>query len=112
MLEWALDGGNLQIRSIPRVIVRRVLNYDMISVLYVDYGIIYKVKLKDMRLLHKRFLYSPAQAIPARMWGVKDLAGKEVEARKRLVQHIRDAVRKKNGKKSDIVTLAFDPSPP
>ena len=25
---------------------------------------------------------------------------------------IRDAVQKKNGKKSDIVTLAFDPSPP
>ena len=25
---------------------------------------------------------------------------------------LRDAVQKKNGKKSDIVTLAFDPSPP
>jgi len=74
-----------------RVIVRRVIKNDMISVLYVDYGTIDKVKLQDMRLLHKKFLYLPAQAIPARMWGVKDIAGKEVEARQRLVQLISDS---------------------
>jgi len=75
-----------------RVIVRRVLKNEMISVLYVDYGTIDKVKLNDMRLLHKKFLYLPAQAIPARMWGVKDIAGKEGEAKQRLVQLISDSV--------------------
>ena len=75
-----------------RIIVRKVLKNEMISVLYVDYGTIDKVKLNDMRLLHKKFLYLPAQAIPARMWGVKDIAGKEGEAKQRLVQLISDSV--------------------
>lgn len=64
-----------------RVMVRRMMKNDMVSVLFVDFGTIDKVRLKDMRLLHKRFLVLPAQAILAWMWGVKDIVGKEVTAK-------------------------------
>ena len=56
-----------------RVMVRRMMKNDMVSVLFVDFGTIDKVSLKDLRLLHKRFLVLPAQAILARMWGIKNM---------------------------------------
>ena len=67
-----------------RVMVRRMMRNKMVSVQFVDFGTIDKVRLKDMRLLHKRFLELPAQAILARMWGVKDIVGKELAAKKSL----------------------------
>ena len=45
-----------------------------------------------MRLLHKRLLDLPAQAILARMWGIMDIVGKEVEAKKSLVQLVSEKV--------------------
>ena len=53
-----------------RVMVKRMIIGDNISVLFVDFGTVDKERLKDMRLLHKRFLDLPAQAILARMWRV------------------------------------------
>ena len=61
-----------------RVMVRRMLKREMVRVLYVDFGNLDKVRLKDIRLLHKRFLSLPAQAIAGRLWGVKEVEGKEV----------------------------------
>ena len=75
-----------------RVMVRKMMKNDMVCVLYVDFGTVDKVRLKDMRLLHKRFLYLPAQAILARMWGIMDIIGKEVEAKKSLVQLVSEKV--------------------
>ena len=75
-----------------RVIVRRIMKNGMVSVLNVAFGTIEKVRLRDMRLLHKRFLDLPAQAILARMWGVKDIIGKEVTAKKSLVKLVSDKV--------------------
>ena len=63
-----------------RVIVKRMIKGDYIGVLLVDFGTVDKVRLKDMRLLHKRFLDLPAQAILARMLGATDIIGEEVEA--------------------------------
>ena len=75
-----------------RVMVKRMMKNDMVSILYVDFGTVDKVSLKDMRLLHKRFLDLPAQAILARMWGIMDIIGKEVEAKKSLVQLVSENV--------------------
>merc|ERR1719376_1188279 len=75
-----------------RVMVRRMMKNEMVSVQFVDFGTIDKVRLKDMRLLHKRFLVLPAQAILARMWGVKDIVGKEVTAKESLVKLVCDKV--------------------
>ena len=50
------------------------------------------MSLKDLKLLHKRFLVLPAQAILARMWGVKDIIGKEVTAKESLVKLVCDKV--------------------
>ena len=75
-----------------RVMVRRTLKNDLIIVLFVDFGTVDKVRMKDVRLLHKRFLELPAQAILARMWGVTDVIGKEVEAKKSLVQLVSENV--------------------
>ena len=75
-----------------RVMVKRMMKNDMVSVLFVDFGTVDKVRLKDMRLLHKRFLDLPAQAILARMWGIMDIVGKEVEAKKSLVQLVSEKV--------------------
>ena len=55
--------------------VRRMMKNEMVIVQFVDFGTIDKVRLKDMRLLHKRFLDLPAQAILARMWGSRILWG-------------------------------------
>ena len=68
------------------VMVKRMLKSEMVSVLYVDFGTLDKVRLKDIRLLQKRFLSLPAQAIAGRLWGVKEVEGKEVEAKRRLVE--------------------------
>ena len=65
---------------------KRVLKSEIVSVLYVDFGTLDKVRLKDIRLLHKRLLKLPAQAIAARMWGVKEVEGMEVQAKRRLVE--------------------------
>ena len=75
-----------------RVMVRRMMKNNMVSVLYVDFGTIEKVRLRDMRLLHKRFLDLPAQAILARMWGVKDIVGKELAAKKSLIKLVSEKV--------------------
>ena len=69
-----------------RVMVIIMIKGHNISVLFVNFRIFDKVRLKDMRLSNKRFLDLSAQAILARMWGVTDIIGEEVEARKYLVQ--------------------------
>ena len=48
-----------------RVMVKRVLEGNIVSFLYVDFVTVGKAKLKDVRLLHKKFLKLPAQAIEA-----------------------------------------------
>ena len=55
-----------------RVIIKQVLSEEMISVLYIDYGTSGKIQYKDVRLIHKKFLSLPAQAIPARLWGITE----------------------------------------
>ena len=75
-----------------RVMVRRMMKNDMVCVIFVDFGTTDKVRLKDMRLLLKRFLDFPAQAILARMWGVKDIVGKELTSKKSLVNLVSDKV--------------------
>ena len=46
-----------------RVMVKRVLEGNIVSVLYFDLGTVDKVKVKDICLLHKKFQKLPAQAI-------------------------------------------------
>jgi len=73
-----------------RVMVKKMMKKDLVSVFFVDYGTIGKVRLENMRLLHRKFLMLPAQAIPGRMWGVRDVHGKEAEAKCRLVELVSD----------------------
>ena len=50
-----------------RILVEHIINYEKVSVLYVDYGTIMEIHASDLRLLHKKFLKLPAQAVKA--WG-------------------------------------------
>ena len=40
-----------------------MLKNDMVSVLFIDFGTLDKVRLKEVRLLHKRFLQLPLNTI-------------------------------------------------
>ena len=57
---WAgrLMAAKYKYEGFHRVMVKRMLEGNMVSVLYVDFGTVDKVKLKDVRLLHKKFLTS------------------------------------------------------
>ena len=85
---WAgrLMAAKYKYEGFHRVMVKRMLEGNMVSVLYVDFGTVDKVKLKDVRLLHKKFLKLPAQAIEGRLWGVKEIEGMEAQAKKKLVE--------------------------
>ena len=71
-----------------RVMVKRVLEGNIVSVLYVDFGTVDKVK--GIRLLHKKFLKLPAQAIEARLWGLKEVGGNEIQVKTRLIELVRE----------------------
>ena len=73
LLEWEDDGRPIQNRGLPQGNGQKNDKNDVVSILFVDFGTM--VRLKDMRLLHKRFLDMPAQAILARMLGVKEIVG-------------------------------------
>ena len=49
-------------------------------------------RLLEFRLLHRRFLDLPVHAILLRMCGVKDIVGKEVTAKKSLVNLVSEMV--------------------
>ena len=55
-----------------RVRILKYLGKSTVSVFYIDFGTKHTVTLDKLRLLHKRFLDLPAQAIKVRLWGCKD----------------------------------------
>ena len=73
-----------------RVMVKRVLEGNIVSVLYFDLGTVDKVKVKDIRLLHKKFLKLPAQKIEANLWGLKEVGGNEIQVKTRLIELVRE----------------------
>ena len=60
-----------------RILVKHIINYEKVSVLYVDYGTILEIHTSDLRLLHKKFLTLPAQAVKAWNHILKKYEGKE-----------------------------------
>jgi len=52
--------------------------YDKVRVLFIDYGTIQAVPVRNLRLLHRKFLMPARQAVPARLWRVPDLPGCQV----------------------------------
>jgi len=52
--------------------------YDRVRVLFIDYGTIQAVPVRNLRLLHRKFLRPVRQAVPARLWRVPDLPSCQV----------------------------------
>jgi len=73
-----------------RILVKNIINYEKVSVLYVDYGTIMEIHASDLRLLHKKFLTLPAQAVKARLFGVKELKGDSSRSREVLTNLVSD----------------------
>ena len=59
-----------------RALVIKVINHNVVSLFYLDYGTMDSQRIKHCRNLHKDFSRLPEQAIQARMWGIKPTGGK------------------------------------
>ena len=69
-----------------RVLIKQILSLEIVNVLFIDYGTIQEINVSCLRLLHKKFLSPPAQAIPVRLWGIKENEEVLVSARSTLCQ--------------------------
>jgi len=83
-----------------RAFVVKILSLESLKLFYVDFGTSDVQKLKHCRFLHKQFATLPAQAIKARLWGVKPFGG---ERHWRRDNKARDMI-------LDLVELASDGS--
>ena len=59
-----------------RALVIKVINLNIVSLFYLDYGTRDSQKIKYCRYLHKDFSRLPGQAIQARLWGIKPIGGR------------------------------------
>ena len=63
-----------------RVLIKKILSKKRVSVLYLESGTEIDISVKNLRLLHKKFLALPAQAIKARLFGVTKIKMEELTA--------------------------------
>ena len=63
-----------------RVLIKKILSKKRVSVLYLNSGTEIDISVKNLRLLHKKFLALPAQAIKARLFGVTEIKIEELTA--------------------------------
>ena len=75
-----------------RVMVKRVLEGNMVSAFYIDFDTVDKSKRKDVSLQHTTFLKLSALAIESRQAGMKEVDGMEAHAKKRLVELASDGI--------------------
>ena len=73
-----------------RVLVTGFLTENVVTVLFIDIGSSAEMAIWDLRWLKKEFLSLPVQSISARLWGIREEEGLEIEARDRLQELTQD----------------------
>ena len=62
------------------LVITEILSKKRVSVLYLNSGTEIDISVKNLRLLHKKFLALPAQAIKAQLFGVTEIEMEELTA--------------------------------
>ena len=73
-----------------RVLVTGFVTENMVTVLFINIGSLAEIAIWDLRWLKKEFLSLPVQSISARLWGIREEEGLEIEARDRLQELTQD----------------------
>ena len=73
-----------------RVLVTGFQTEDVVTALYIDIGTSAEIAIRDLRWLKKEFLSLPVQSVSARLWGIREEEGCEIEARNRLQEMTQD----------------------
>jgi hypothetical protein len=84
------------------VLLRRLLPGGVAEVFYLDFGTASQLAARKLRLLDRRFLSLPAQAVRARLWGLR--RGAAGGGRAALLELVREGNRTRGGLLAKVVT--------
>jgi len=81
-------AGNYKTYGYHRVLVKHILSSSLVTVVYVDFGTEEMLSVDQLRLLHKKFLSTPVQALQTRLWRIEEVPGDASKCRRELMKMV------------------------